>query len=60
MTVTAFNAAEESLSPVILLADAFLSHLYEVVDLEEVKVEIIPRTNEPLGKGTEALYRNFP
>ncbi len=59
LTVTAFNAAEESLSPVILLADAFLSHLYEVVDLEEVKVEIIPRTRDPLGKGTEAFYRNF-
>ena len=44
LTVTAFNAAEESLSPVILLADAFLSHLYEVVDLEEVKMEVkVPR-----------------
>jgi 2-oxoglutarate/2-oxoacid ferredoxin oxidoreductase subunit alpha len=52
LTVTAFNAAEESLSPVILLADAFLSHLYEGVDLERVKVEVIPRTRDPLGKGT--------
>jgi 2-oxoglutarate ferredoxin oxidoreductase subunit alpha len=51
MTVTAFNAAEESLSPVILLADAFLSHLYEMVDLEKIEVDIIPRTKEPLGKG---------
>jgi 2-oxoglutarate ferredoxin oxidoreductase subunit alpha len=51
MTVTAFNAAEESLSPVILLADAFLSHLYEMVDLEKIGVEIIPRTKDPLGKG---------
>jgi 2-oxoglutarate ferredoxin oxidoreductase subunit alpha len=51
MTVTAFNAAEESLSPVILLADAFLSHLYEMVDLEKIEVEIIPRTKDPLGKG---------
>jgi 2-oxoglutarate ferredoxin oxidoreductase subunit alpha len=51
MTVTAFNAAEESLSPVILLADAFLSHLYEMVNLEKIEVEIIPRTKDPLGKG---------
>jgi 2-oxoglutarate/2-oxoacid ferredoxin oxidoreductase subunit alpha len=51
LTVTAFNAAEESLSPVILLCDAFLSHLYETVDLEGIHVETVPRTKEPLGKG---------
>ena len=51
LTVTAFNAAEESLSPVILLADAFLSHLYELVDLEKIETEIIPRSKGPLGKG---------
>jgi 2-oxoglutarate ferredoxin oxidoreductase subunit alpha len=49
--VTAFNAAEESLSPVILLADAFLSHLYELVNLEKIKPEIVPRSKEPLGRG---------
>ena len=51
LTATSFNAAEESLSPVILLADAFLSHLYEMVDLESLKVEIVPRAKEPLGSG---------
>lgn len=51
LTVTAFNAAEESLSPVLLLADAFLSHLYEMVDLDIIEVNIVPRTREPLGKG---------
>ncbi len=51
MAVTAFNAAEESLSPVILLADAFLSHLYEIVDLEGIEMEVLPRSKEPLGKG---------
>jgi len=51
LTVTAFNAAEESLSPVVLLADAFLSHLYELVDLEAIEVEVVPRTKEPLGRG---------
>jgi len=51
LTITAFNAAEESLSPVILLADAFLSHLYEIVDLQGIDVEVLPREKEPLGKG---------
>jgi len=51
LTVTAFNAAEESLSPVILLADAFLSHLYEMADLEKVEVKTVPRSKEPLGRG---------
>ena len=51
LTVTAFNAAEESLSPVLLLSDAFLCHLYELVDVEDIRVEIVPRTREPLGKG---------
>jgi len=30
-TVAAFNAAEESLSPVILLSDGYISHLYETI-----------------------------
>jgi len=51
LTVTAFNAAEESLSPVILLSDAFLSHLYEIVDLEGMGVKVVPRKREPLGRG---------
>jgi len=51
LTATAFNAAEESLSPVILLADAFLSHLYEMVDLKRITLEIVPRSKEPLGSG---------
>jgi 2-oxoglutarate ferredoxin oxidoreductase subunit alpha len=51
LTATAFNVAEESLSPVILLADAFLSHLYEMVDLENIEVTRVPRSKEPLGNG---------
>ena len=51
LTATTFNAAEESLSPVILLADAFLSHLYEMVDLEGITIDITPRSKEPLGSG---------
>ncbi len=48
--IVAFNAAEESRSPVIFLSDAFLSHLSEVVDLDAIEVEIVPRTMLPLGK----------
>jgi 2-oxoglutarate ferredoxin oxidoreductase subunit alpha len=36
---------------VILLADAFLSHLYELVDLENIEVNGVPRFKEPLGSG---------
>lgn len=50
--VKAFNAAEESLSPVILLSDAFLGHLNEVIDLDSIEVEIVPRSRPPLGTGT--------
>lgn len=49
--IAAFNAAEESLSPVIFLGDAFLSHLYELVDLDAIEVEVVPRSIPPLGKG---------
>ena len=34
VTVTAFNAAEESRSPVVILSDTFVAHLNEVVDLD--------------------------
>lgn len=51
-TVAAFNAAEESLSPVVLLGDAFLGHLNEVVDIEAIQVEeVAPRRVPPLGTG---------
>jgi 2-oxoglutarate ferredoxin oxidoreductase subunit alpha len=50
-TIEAFNAAEESLSPVVLLSDGFLSHLSETVDLDAVEVPIKARTLAPLGQG---------
>jgi 2-oxoglutarate ferredoxin oxidoreductase subunit alpha len=50
--VITFNAAEESLSPAILLSDGFVGHLNEVVDLDEIEVEIVPRSRPPLGTGT--------
>jgi len=49
--VAAFNAAEESLSPVVLLSDGFVGHLNEVVDLDSIEVEVVPRTRPPLGTG---------
>ena len=36
LTVEAFNAAEESRSPVVVLSDTFVAHLNEVVDLDEI------------------------
>ena len=50
-TIEAFNAAEESLSPVILMIDGFLGHLYETVDLDKIKFELKNRDRKPLGTG---------
>ncbi|MDR4497240.1 MAG: hypothetical protein MRK02_04840 [Candidatus Scalindua sp.] len=46
-TFHAFNAAEESLSPVILLSDGYVGHLYETIEVKDYdKTE---RTLAPLG-----------
>ena len=50
--IEAFNVAEESRSPVILLLDGFLSHLSETVDLDNIKVDVKPRKLAPLGEGS--------
>jgi 2-oxoglutarate/2-oxoacid ferredoxin oxidoreductase subunit alpha len=61
VTVQAFNAAEESRSPVVLLTDTFVSHLNEVVDLEELahSVEVVPRTIPALAKHEPGSPRFF-
>jgi 2-oxoglutarate ferredoxin oxidoreductase subunit alpha len=48
-TITAFNAAEQSLSPVILLSDAFVGHLNMAADLDAIEAETVPRSRPPLG-----------
>lgn len=48
-TIEAFNAAEEASSPVILLSDGFLGHLYETIDLESIRIQIKERERKPLG-----------
>jgi len=48
-TIEAFNAAEESLSPVILLCDGYISHLYESIDTN-IKVSLKKRDRKPLGQ----------
>jgi 2-oxoglutarate/2-oxoacid ferredoxin oxidoreductase subunit alpha len=50
-TIEAFNAAEDSRSPVILLLDGFLAQLSETVDLDGIAVHSKPRTLAPLGQG---------
>jgi len=49
-TIEAFNAAEENKSPVILLSDGFIGHLYETVELEKIKYDIKERKSKPFGK----------
>lgn len=55
LTVEAFNAAEESRSPVVLLSDTFVAHLNEVVDLDESaeSARIVRRDMPPLGEFTD-------
>lgn len=49
-TVMAFNAAEESMSPVILLSDGYISHLYETI-VPHRDFVIRERSRPPLGAG---------
>jgi 2-oxoglutarate ferredoxin oxidoreductase subunit alpha len=55
VTVEAFNAAEESRSPVVVLSDTFIAHLNEVVDLDEIAREtaVVDREMPPLGAFTD-------
>ncbi|MEA3430130.1 MAG: 2-oxoacid:acceptor oxidoreductase subunit alpha [Nanoarchaeota archaeon] len=50
-TQHAFNAAEDSLSPVILLTDGFIGLMYESVDLDKINLRVVPRTKKALGEG---------
>ena len=52
ITVEAFNAAEESRSPVVVLSDTFVAHLNEVVDLDAVaeEVTVVERSLPALGE----------
>jgi 2-oxoglutarate ferredoxin oxidoreductase subunit alpha len=56
ITVEAFNAAEESRSPVVVLSDTFVAHLNEVVDLDAAAadVHVVSREVPALGEFTEA------
>ena len=56
ITVEAFNAAEESRSPVVILSDTFVAHLNEVVDLDEVaeSARVVERQIPALGDFTES------
>jgi 2-oxoglutarate/2-oxoacid ferredoxin oxidoreductase subunit alpha len=55
VTVEAFNAAEESRSPVVILSDTFVAHLNEVVDLDaaEESLAVTPRTVPRLAEHTD-------
>jgi 2-oxoglutarate ferredoxin oxidoreductase subunit alpha len=61
VTVQAFNAAEESLSPVVILSDTFVAHLNEVVDLDELanEVPVTERSMPPLGRHQPGSPRFF-
>jgi len=52
VTVDAFNAAEESQSPAVVLSDTFVAHLNEVVDLDEIAAgsRVVERAIPALGE----------
>jgi len=56
VTLQAFNAAEESRSPVVILSDTFVAHLNEVVDLDEVGADlpVMERDLPPLARHDDA------
>jgi 2-oxoglutarate ferredoxin oxidoreductase subunit alpha len=49
-TIHAFNAAEESQSPVVLLSDGYLGHLYETIETKR-SVRLRKRKRAALGVG---------
>jgi len=51
VTVDAFNAAEESRSPVIVFSDTFIAHLNEVVDLDDLAASGECRAARDAGAG---------
>jgi len=61
VTLAAFNAAEESRSPVVLLSDTFVAHLNEVTDLDELAsdIEVVPRQMPPLARHVAGFPRFF-
>jgi 2-oxoglutarate ferredoxin oxidoreductase subunit alpha len=61
VTMQAFNAAEESLSPVVLLSDTFVAHLNEVVDLDELAagIPVVQRSVPALGNHEPGHPRFF-
>ena len=61
VTAQAFNAAEESRSPVVLLSDTFIAHLNEVVDLDELEAQVrpAPRALAALGQHPDGEPRFF-
>ena len=61
VTIQAFNAAEESQSPVVVLSDTFVAHLNEVVDLDELagSLPVVERSIPPLGRHEPGKPRFF-
>ena len=61
VSIQAFNAAEDSRSPVVILSDTFVAHLNEVVDLDELAAEVpvVERSIPPLGRHEPGHPRFF-
>ncbi len=58
-TINAFNATEESLSPVTILIDAFISQMNEPLDESLINIKIKNRKKKNLGEGIGHLTGLF-
>ncbi len=56
LTIESFNAAEESLSPVILLTDGIINKMYETTELEKIKYVLKKRELISLGKSKKKRH----
>jgi 2-oxoglutarate ferredoxin oxidoreductase subunit alpha len=55
-TIEAFNAAEESQTPVILLSDAFLARMYETLDIMNIPLKLKSRERNPFTQNDPSLH----
>jgi 2-oxoglutarate/2-oxoacid ferredoxin oxidoreductase subunit alpha len=57
LTIDAFNLAETYRLPVLVMSDEVVGHMYERVDIDPDKIEIVERKKPSLPPGEFLLYR---
>ncbi|TFH11456.1 MAG: 2-oxoacid:acceptor oxidoreductase subunit alpha [Candidatus Atribacteria bacterium] len=60
LTVHAFNLAETYRLPVLVMSDEVVGHMYERVDIDPDKIEVVERKKPSLPPGEFQLYKPGP